>query len=239
MIQSGKADVVIAGGTEAAIHPLPLSAFAAMQALSKRNDDPEGASRPYDLTRDGFVLGEGSGIVILESEEFARARGARIYGVLAGTGLTADGYHIAAPEPTGRGQKRAMAAALEQAGITVEDVNHVNAHATSTPLGDTIESRGIRSLLGGHADQVPVSATKSMTGHLLGGAGALESIFTILSLQDRVAPPTLNVTQPDPELDIDLVRDVPRALPAAGQLAAINNSFGFGGHNAALVFTSV
>ena len=239
MIQSGRADVVIAGGTEAAIHPLPLSAFAAMQALSKRNDDPEGASRPYDVTRDGFVLGEGSGIVVLESEEFARARGAKIYGVLAGTGLTADGYHIAAPEPTGRGQQRAMAAALEQAGITVEDVNHVNAHATSTPLGDTIESRGIRSLLGGHADQVPVSATKSMTGHLLGGAGALESIFTVLALQNRLAPPTINVTQPDPELDIDLVRDVPRALPAEGQLAAINNSFGFGGHNAALVFTNV
>ena len=238
MIQAGRADIVIAGGTEAAIHPLPLSAFAAMQALSKRNDSPETASRPYDTTRDGFVLGEGAGIVILESEEHAKARGAHVYAVLAGAGMTADGHHIAAPEPEGRGQKRAMEFALKQAGLTVQDVVHVNAHATSTPLGDTIESHGIRSLLGGHADQVAVSATKSMTGHLLGGAGALETVFTVKALETRTAPPTINVTSPDPGLEIDLVRDVPRALAAEGQLAAINNSFGFGGHNVALVVTT-
>jgi len=238
MIQAGRADIVIAGGSEAAIHPLPLSAFAAMQALSKRNDSPQTASRPYDVTRDGFVLGEGAGVVILESEEHAKARGARIYGTLAGTGLTADGYHIAAPEPEGRGQRRAMEFALKQAGLSVQDIVHVNAHATSTPLGDLIESRGISSVLGSHSDQVAVSATKSMTGHLLGGAGALESVFTVKALQERIAPPTINVTEPDPELSIDLVRDVPRALPAEGDLAAINNSFGFGGHNVALVFTT-
>jgi len=238
MIKAGRADIVIAGGTEAAIHPLPLSAFAAMQALSKRNDSPETASRPYDTTRDGFVLGEGAGMVILESEEHAKARGARIYAVLAGAGMTSDAHHIAAPEPEGRGQKRAMEFALGQAGLSVSDITHVNAHATSTPLGDTIESHGIRSLLGGHADQVAVSATKSMTGHLLGGAGALETVFTVKALETRTAPPTINVTSPDPGLEIDLVRDVPRALAAEGQLAAINNSFGFGGHNVALVVTT-
>ncbi|WNM25535.1 beta-ketoacyl-ACP synthase II [Demequina capsici] len=239
MIESGRADVVIAGGTEAAIHPLPISAFAAMQALSKRNDDPAGASRPYDVTRDGFVLGEGAGVVILESESHAKARGARIYARLLGRGMTADGHHIAAPEPTGAGQTRAMELALQDAGLTTADVVHVNAHATSTPVGDMIEARGIRTLLGSHADSVALSATKSMTGHLLGGAGALESVFTVKALETRTAPPTINVTQPDPELQVDLVRDVPRALPAEGQIAAINNSFGFGGHNVALVFASI
>ncbi|WP_062201987.1 beta-ketoacyl-ACP synthase II [Demequina salsinemoris] len=238
MIESGRADVVIAGGTEAAIHPLPISAFAAMQALSKRNDDPAGASRPYDVSRDGFVLGEGAGVVILESEEHARARGARVYARLLGRGMTADGHHIAAPEPNGTGQTKAMQFALESAGLTTADVAHVNAHATSTPVGDMIEARGIRSLLGSHADQVLLSATKSMTGHLLGGAGALESVFTVKALETRTAPPTINVTEPDPELEVDLVRDTPRALPADGQLAAINNSFGFGGHNVALVFAT-
>ena len=235
MIQSGRADVVVAGGTEAAIHPLPISAFAAMQALSKRNDDPQGASRPYDTTRDGFVLGEGSGMLVLESEEFAKARGARIYARMLGVGMTADAHHIAAPEPQGVGQTKAMRLALERAGLTVQDISHVNAHATSTPVGDMIEARGIRALLGSHADQVLLSATKSMTGHLLGGAGALESVFTIKALQDRVAPPTINVNSPDPELQVPLVRDVPAALPQ-GATAAINNSFGFGGHNVALVF---
>ncbi|SEI94317.1 beta-ketoacyl-ACP synthase II [Demequina mangrovi] len=235
MIQSGRADVVICGGTEAAIHPLPISAFASMQALSKRNDDPAGASRPYDVSRDGFVLGEGAGVVVLESEEHAKARGARIYASVLGLGMTADAHHIAAPEPNGAGQTRAMELALERAGLTTADVAHVNAHATSTPVGDMIEARGIRSLLGSHADQVLLSATKSMTGHLLGGAGALESVFTIKALETRTAPPTINVTEPDPELEVDLVRDTPRALPE-GQIAAINNSFGFGGHNVALVF---
>lgn len=237
MIRSGRADVVVAGGTEAAIHPLPISAFAAMQALSRRNDDPAAASRPFDVNRDGFVLGEGSGIVVLESEEHARARGARIYATIAGIGITSDGYHIAAPEPTGAGQTAAMRAALEDAGLTSADITHVNAHATSTQVGDVIESRGVRGLLGADADHVAVSATKSMTGHLLGAAGAVESIFTILALVDRTAPPTINVDDPEPELEIDLVRGTPRALPTAGSLAAINNSFGFGGHNVALVIT--
>ena len=236
MIQQGRADVVVCGGTEAAIHPLPISSFAAMAALSKRNDDPQGASRPYDTERDGFVLGEGSGIVVLESADHAAARGARVYAKLLGLGRTADGHHIAAPEPEGKGQTRAMQQALEMADLAVTDIAHVNAHATSTPVGDMIEARAIRGLLGSHSDRVLLSATKSMTGHLLGGAGALESVFTILALHNRVAPPTINVTSPDPELEVDLVRDTPRALPSEGQLAAINNSFGFGGHNVALVF---
>lgn len=238
MIESGRADVVVAGGTEAAIHPLPISAFAAMQALSKRNDSPETASRPYDTTRDGFVLGEGSGIVVLESEEHARARGARIYARLVGLGMTSDAYHIAAPDPEGAGQTRAMKLALTRAGLAPTDIVHVNAHATSTPAGDMVEARGIRGIMGSHGDNVLLSATKSMTGHLLGGAGALESVFTILALRDRLAPPTINVDSPDPELQIDLVRNTPRALPASGDLAAINNSFGFGGHNVALVFAT-
>ncbi|GIG55529.1 beta-ketoacyl-[acyl-carrier-protein] synthase family protein [Demequina activiva] len=238
MIQQGRADVVVCGGTEAAIHPLPISSFAAMAALSKRNDDPAGASRPYDTERDGFVLGEGAGIVVLESAEHAAARGARVYAHLVGLGRTADGHHIAAPEPEGKGQTRAMAQALEMAGLTVTDVSHVNAHATSTPVGDMIEARAIRGLLGAHAENVLLSATKSMTGHLLGGAGALESVFTIKALETRTAPPTINVTSPDPELEVDLVRDSPRALPSDGDVAAINNSFGFGGHNVALVFTN-
>jgi 3-oxoacyl-[acyl-carrier-protein] synthase II len=238
MIESGRADVVVAGGTEAAIHPLPISAFAAMQALSKRNDSPETASRPYDTTRDGFVLGEGSGIVVLESEEHARARGARIYARVVGLGMTSDAHHIAAPDPAGAGQTRAMRLALERAGLATTDIVHVNAHATSTPAGDMVEARGIRSLMGSHGDNVLLSATKSMTGHLLGGAGALESVFTILALRDRLAPPTINVDSPDPELEVDLVRNTPRAMPASGDLAAINNSFGFGGHNVALVFAT-
>ncbi|WP_062078982.1 beta-ketoacyl-ACP synthase II [Demequina globuliformis] len=236
MIQSGRADIVVAGGTEAAIHPLPIAAFAAMAALSKNNDDPQGASRPYDTSRDGFVLGEGSGIVVLESAEHAAARGARVYARLLGLGMTADAHHIAAPEPDGAGQSKAMKFALERAGVTAADISHVNAHATSTPVGDMIEARGIRGVLGSQADHVLLSATKSMTGHLLGGAGALESIFTIKALETRTAPPTINVSSPDPELQVDLVRDTPRELPAEGQLAAINNSFGFGGHNVALVF---
>lgn len=238
MIESGRADVVVAGGTEAAIHPLPISAFAAMAALSKRNDDPAGASRPYDVTRDGFVLGEGAAILVLESEEHARARGAKIYARLLGVGMTSDAYHIASPEPSGEGQTRAMRFAIERAGLSLNDIVHVNAHATSTAVGDPIEARGIASVFGDHAPQVLVSATKSMTGHLLGGAGALESMFAIKALQDRKAPPTINVTQPDPDLPINLVRDVPAQLAPSGDIAAINNSFGFGGHNVALVFGS-
>ncbi len=238
MIRSGRADVVIAGGTEAAVHPMPISAFAAMKALSTRNDDPAGASRPYDVTRDGFVLSEGAGVVVLENAEHARARGAKVYGRLAGYGMSGDAHHIAAPEPTGVGQTAAMGRALRDAGITPLDVVHINAHATSTSVGDMIEVRGIRAVLGPDADHVRLSATKSMTGHLLGAAGAMETILSVLALRDRTAPPTINVTQPDPELDLDLVRDERRELPG-GQIAAINNSFGFGGHNVALVVTSV
>ncbi|GAB2601502.1 beta-ketoacyl-[acyl-carrier-protein] synthase family protein [Pseudactinotalea suaedae] len=233
MILSGRADMVLAGGTEAPIHPLPLAAFARMQALSTRNDDPQGASRPYDVTRDGFVMGEGAGIVVLERESHAIARGATIYARVAGFGITSDAADIAAPAP--EGQERAMLAALADSGLSPRDIVHVNAHATSTPLGDLGEAGVIAKVLG---EGAVVSATKSMTGHLLGGAGALETIFTVLALRDRKAPPTINVTQPEPELPIDLARDVPRDLPA-GQVAAFNNGFGFGGHNASLIIASV
>ncbi|HEY0186700.1 MAG TPA: beta-ketoacyl-[acyl-carrier-protein] synthase family protein [Cellulomonas sp.] len=237
MIRLGRADIVVAGGTEAVIHPMPIAAFAASRTLSLRNDDPQGASRPYDVDRDGFVIGEGAATLVLESEEHARARGARIYAVIAGVGLSSDGYHITSPEPSGRGQIAAMGMALRDAGVTAADVRHVNAHATSTAVGDLIEARSVRETLGAHADGAVLSATKSMTGHLLGGAGALETLFSVLAVQDRVAPPTINVANPDPELVLDLVRDTPRALPA-GDLAVINNSFGFGGHNVALVVTN-
>ena len=237
MIRTGRADVVVAGGTEAAIHPMPIAAFAASRTLSTRNDDPVGASRPYDTARDGFVLGEGAGVVVLESAEHAAARGARVHARIAGVGLSADGYHMTSPEPSGRGQIAAMRAALQDADVALTDVVHVNAHATSTVVGDLIEARSVREVLGPNADGVALSATKSMTGHLLGGAGALETIVTVLALREHQAPPTINVTDPDPELVLDLVRDDPRTLPD-GPLAAINNSFGFGGHNVALVVTS-
>lgn len=237
MIRAGRADVVVAGGTEAATHPLPMATFAKMQALSTRNDEPATASRPYDVTRDGFVLGEGAGIVILESEEHAKARGARIYAEISGVGLSADAYDVAPPDPTGDGQERAMRSALADAGLTGHDIVHVNAHATATPVGDTIEAKAIRRMLGGDADHAAVSATKSMTGHLLGGAGALETVFTVLAIQNRLAPPTINITQMDPDVDIDVVREVPREL-REGDIAAVNNSFGFGGHNVALVVQS-
>ena len=237
MIRSGRADIVVAGGTEACIHPMPIGAFAASRTLSLRNDDPAGASRPYDVDRDGFVLGEGAGIVVLESAEHAAARGARVYARIAGVGLSSDGYHITSPEPGGEGQIRAMRAALADSGVAARDVVHLNAHATSTVVGDLIEARSVRAVLGDDADHVALSATKSMTGHLLGGAGALETIFTVLALAERTAPPTINVANPDPELMLDLVRDTPRPLPG-GDIAAVNNSFGFGGHNVALVVTS-
>jgi 3-oxoacyl-[acyl-carrier-protein] synthase II len=233
MIASGRADIVVAGGTEAPIHPLPLAAFARMQALSKRNDDPEGASRPYDVTRDGFVMAEGAGLLVLERKEHALARGARIYGRIAGFGITSDAADIAAP--AAEGQERAMRAALASSGLDGRDIVHVNAHATSTPVGDMGEAGVIATVL---PHGPAVSATKSMSGHLLGGAGALETILTVLALRDRKAPPTINVTQPEPDLRIDLVGDVPRDLPA-GDIAAINNGFGFGGHNASLIVASV
>ena len=238
MIAHNRADVVVSGGVEAAIHAMPMSGFAAMKALSTRNDDPLRASRPYDLNRDGFVLGEGGGILVLEEYEHAVARGARIYCEIAGQGLTSDGYHIAAPDPDGAGVQRALKFALRQAEISTKDIVHLNAHATSTPAGDVAEANALRAALGADADHVAVSATKSMTGHLLGGAGALESVFIVKSLQDRLAPPTINIDDLDPAVTIDVVRDKPRALPA-GDIAALNDSFGFGGHNVVLVFKSI
>ncbi|WP_432574620.1 beta-ketoacyl-[acyl-carrier-protein] synthase family protein [Kineococcus sp. SYSU DK005] len=238
MIRSGRADVVIAGGTEAAIHPLPIASFASMHALSRRNEDPAHASRPFDTQRDGFVLGEGAGIVVLESEEHARARGARVHAELLGAGLSADAHHVAAPEPEGAGVSRAVRDALRAADLDAGDVAHVNAHATSTPAGDVAEDKGLRLALGAAADGIAVSATKSMTGHLLGAAGAVESILTILALNERMAPPTINVDDLDPDVTLDVVRKDPRPLPAAGRLAGLNNAFGFGGHNVSVVFAS-
>jgi len=237
MIQTGRADVVICGGTEAVIHPITMAGFAAMRALSTRNDDPAAASRPYDIDRDGFVMGEGAGVMVLESAEFAAARGAKVLGVYGGAGLTSDGHHIAQPDPEGLGAARAMSFALQDAGLTAADVAHVNAHATSTPQGDIAESVAIRAALGDSTDGVVVTGTKSMTGHLLGGAGAIESIFTILALRDRLVPPTANLHSQDPEVRLDVAAGAPRPLPA-GDIAALNNSFGFGGHDVALVFRS-
>ncbi|WP_369053940.1 beta-ketoacyl-[acyl-carrier-protein] synthase family protein [Kineococcus terrestris] len=239
MIRSGRADMVIAGGTEAAIHPLPIASFAAMHALSRRNEDPARASRPFDTQRDGFVLGEGAGIVVLESEEHARARGARVHAELLGAGLSADAHHVAAPEPAGAGVSRAVKDALAAADLAPGDLAHVNAHATSTPAGDVAEDRGLRLALGPAADGIAVSATKSMTGHLLGAAGAVESILTILALRERLAPPTINVDDLDPEVTLDVVRKDPRPLPGEGPLIGLNNAFGFGGHNVSLVLRSV
>jgi len=238
MIRNNRADIVVSGGVEAAVHAMPMSGFAAMKALSTRNDDPARASRPYDLNRDGFVLGEGGGILVLEEYEHARARGARIYCEIVGQGLTSDGYHIAAPDPEGAGVQRAIKFALRDAGLSTKDIVHLNAHATSTPAGDVAEANALRAALGSDADHVAVSATKSMTGHLLGGAGAIESVFIVKSLQDRLAPPTINIDDLDPAVTVDVVRERPRALPA-GDIAALNDSFGFGGHNVVLVFKSI
>ncbi|HEX5995067.1 MAG TPA: beta-ketoacyl-ACP synthase II [Jiangellales bacterium] len=238
MIRSGRADVVVAGGTEAAIHPLPLAAFANMMALSKRNDEPERASRPYDKGRDGFVLGEGAGMVVLETFERATARGARIYAELAGAGMSADSHHIAQPEPKGVGAVAAMRHALRDSGLKPAEIKHINAHATSTPVGDIAEAIAIRTAFGDAAAGVAVTSTKSMVGHLLGGAGAVESIAVILALHNRTAPPTINVDDFDDEIALDIVRGEPRPL-GDGPLAALNNSFGFGGHNVALAFRSV
>ena len=238
MIRSGRADVVVAGGTEACIHPITIAAFAAMRALSTRNDDPTHASRPYDLGRDGFVMGEGAGALVLESAEHAAARGARVYAEVASVGMTADGHHIAQPDPEGAGAARAMRLALQGAGASPSDVIHINAHATSTPQGDIAEATAIKSVLGTSVDDVAVSGTKSMTGHLLGGAGAVESVAAILALHNRIAPVTANLENPDPEIGLNVVSGEPRKL-RDGDAVVLNNSFGFGGHNVALIFRSV
>ena len=238
MIRLNRADVVVSGGVEAAIHAMPMAGFAAMKALSTRNDDPARASRPYDADRDGFVLGEGGGVLVLEEYEHAKARGAKIYCEIAGQGLTSDGYHIAAPDPDGTGVQRAIKFALENAGLTTKDIVHLNAHATSTPAGDVAEANALRAALGSDADHVAVSATKSMTGHLLGGAGAIESVFIVKAIQERLAPPTINIENLDPAVTVDVVRDKARPLPA-GDIAALNDSFGFGGHNVVLAFKTL
>ncbi|RXW33215.1 beta-ketoacyl-ACP synthase II [Propioniciclava flava] len=236
-IRLGRADIIVAGGTEATIHPLPIGAFAQMQALSKRNDDPAGASRPWDKGRDGFVLSEGSAVLVLESLEHARARGAKIYGTLAGAGISDDNHDIVQPEPSGHGQAQAMIKALRESGLSASDIRHVNAHGTSTPQGDVTEAHSIRLALGAATDQVVVTSTKSMTGHLLGAAGALETLATVLALRDRVVPPTINLSDPEEGLDLDIAANEPRPLPE-GDLAALNNSFGFGGHNVAVAVTN-
>lgn len=235
-LQAGLADVVIAGGSESVIHPVTIAAFNSMQALSKRNDDPRAASRPYDLDRDGFVMGEGAAALVLETEEHALARGARIYAELAGGAVTADSYHITAPEPEGKGASRAVLLALEAAGATPDEVTHINAHATSTPVGDIAEFTALERVFGDRVREIPVSATKAATGHLLGGTGALEAVFTVLALTHRTAPPTINLTNQDPEIPLQ-VSVSPQPLGDEPQLA-ISNSFGFGGHNAVAAIRS-
>ena len=236
MIRLGRADVVVVGGTEAAVIALPMAAFGQMMALSKRNDAPEQASRPWDKGRDGFVLGEGAAALVLESEEHARARGARVYAEAAGAGITADSHDIAQPDPAGIGATRAMEMALREADLVPGDIAHINAHATSTPQGDLAEAGAIQSALGEAAGRVIVTSTKSMTGHLLGAAGALESVATVLALRDRRVPPTINLDDPE-DVGLDIATKQ-RTLPD-GDLAALNNSFGFGGHNVAIAFRSV
>ena len=236
-IRLGEADVVVAGGAEAAIHPLPIAAFAAMQALSKRNDDPAKASRPYDTDRDGFVMGEGAGALVLEEYEAAKARGAKIYCEIVGAAVTSDAYHITAPDPEGSGAARAVLGALEQAGANPQDVEHVNAHATSTPVGDIAEFTALQRVFGDHTKNLLVTATKSATGHLLGGAGAIEAIFTILALREQICPGTLNLDNQDPAIELN-VPAKPTSLTRRDAVA-ISNSFGFGGHNAVLAFRNL
>ncbi len=231
MIKSGELDVALAGGAEACIHQLPVAGFAQMRAMSTRNDDPTTASRPFDTGRDGFVLGEGAGIMVLERRDHAEARGARIYGTLAGIGMSNDAHHITAPEPDGEGGARAIAKALATAGLTKADIGHVNAHATSTPVGDLAENKTILRAIGDHP---VVTATKSMTGHMLGGSGAVEAIATVLAIRDGIVPGTRNVFDLDPRIQVDVATENRKV----NLTAAVNDSFGFGGHNVALVFTA-
>ena len=234
-LRSGEIDIVVAGGCEAAMHPLTIAAFASMHALSRRNDEPTRASRPYDVNRDGFVMGDGAGALVLETEEHALARGARIYAELAGGYVTSDAHHITAPDPEGTAAARAVIGALKMANAEVADVNHINAHATSTPVGDIAEYTALKRVFGDQLKNIPLSATKSSTGHLLGGAGAIEAIFTVLAVHEKTAPPTLNLDDPDPAIELDVVTS-PRAL--GDNILAISNSFGFGGHNAVVAFRS-
>ncbi|MEO5919730.1 MAG: beta-ketoacyl-[acyl-carrier-protein] synthase family protein [Pseudolysinimonas sp.] len=236
-LQLGYADVILAGGAESCVHPITLASFSSMQALSRRNDDPATASRPYDADRDGFVMGEGAATIVMETEEHAKARGAKIYAEIAGAGVTSDSYHITAPDPEGRGAARAVFAALEQAGATVDDVSHINAHATSTPVGDIAEYKALLAVFGDRVHGIPLSATKAAHGHLLGGTGALEAIFAILAVKERIAPPTINIANLDPEIPLSVSTSTQK-LGDEAQLA-ITNSFGFGGHNAVVAIRSV
>jgi len=236
MIRYGDADVMIAGGSESAVTELTMAGFASARALSTRNDDPGGASRPWDKDRDGFVMGEGAGAVVLEEYEHAKQRGARIYCELAGYGVSADAYHITAPAEDGEGAFRCMNNAMRDAGMGADGIDYINAHGTSTPLGDIAETVAVKRLLGEHAKKVAVNSTKSMTGHLLGAAGGVEAVFSILALRDQVSPPTINLQTPDPACDLDYVPNAARKMKIR---AALSNSFGFGGTNGTLVFRQI
>jgi len=236
MIQRGDTDAVIAGGTESTVCPLGIGGFSVMKALSTRNDDPQAASRPFEKYRDGFVMGEGAGIVVLEEYEQARRRGAKIYGEVAGYGMTGDAYHLTAPAPGGEGAARCMKMALKTAGVNPEEVDYINAHGTSTPFNDLYETLAIKSVFGDHTKQLMVSSTKSMTGHLLGAAGGIEAVFSLLALSRGVVPPTINYLEPDPECDLDYVPNVARQAEVK---IALSNSLGFGGTNATLLFRKV
>ena len=236
MIAYGDADVMVAGGAEKASTPMGMGGFAAAKALSTRNDEPQKASRPWDKDRDGFVLGDGAGVLVLEEYEHAKARGAKIYAELVGFGMSGDAYHMTAPPSDGDGGARAMKNAIKEAGIAPEQIGYINAHGTSTPLGDVAELRGMKKVFGDHASALMVSSTKSMTGHLLGAAGAIEAIITVLSLRDQMVPPTINLDKPDDECDLDLV---PHVAKAGSFEYALSNSFGFGGTNGSLIFKRV
>jgi len=236
MIEYGDADVMVAGGAEMATSATGLGGFASARALSTRNDEPEKASRPFDVDRDGFVLSDGAGVMVLEEYECAKKRGARIYAELSGYGVSGDAYHMTAPPENGEGAARCMENAIRNAGLNVQDVQYINAHGTSTKVGDIAETRAIKSVFGSHADRVVVSSTKSMTGHMLGATGAVEAIFSVLAIRDKVIPPTINLENPDPQCDLDYTPEGAREMPVRH---AMSNSFGFGGTNASLVFSRI
>lgn len=236
LIEYGDADIMIAGGAESTVSLLGLGGFCSAKALSSRNDDPQAASRPWDAGRDGFVLGEGSGVLVLEEYEHAKARGAKIYAEVAGYGMSADAHHITAPAESGEGAARSMRNALRNAKVAVDEVNYVNAHGTSTPLGDIAETMAAKACFGAHVSKLAMSSTKSMTGHLLGAAAGIEAVFSVLAIRDQVAPPTINMVDPDPACDLDYVPNVARQMPIE---VAISNSFGFGGTNSTLVFRKI
>jgi len=233
IVQQGGADVMLGGGTEGCITVMTIGGFCALMALSRRNDDPQGASRPFDKERDGFVIGEGAGVLVLEELEHAKQRGARIYAEMVGYGATADAFHMTAPDPDGAGAAKAMALALEDAGLSPDQVTYINAHGTSTELNDKIETMAIKKTFGAAAKQVAVSSTKSMTGHLIGGAGGVEAVISVLAIRDGAMPPTINYEHPDPDCDLDYLPNQARQAPVE---AALSNSLGFGGHNATLIF---